>query len=133
MMKLYDASAIMNLLTDPKRVSVLAGNSVLDLTLYEIGNAIWKKMRADQKPLTDCIIIMQHVLIILKSMKSLNVLNVEQDVLTVADKYNMTYYDTAYMVVAMKNNLELVTDDKKMKKSAIEYGIDVYSSDAVSI
>ncbi|MCY4490173.1 MAG: type II toxin-antitoxin system VapC family toxin [Thaumarchaeota archaeon] len=66
-------------------------------------------------------------------MKSLNALNMEQDVLTVANRYNMTYYDTAYVVVAMINNLELVTDDKKMKKSATEYGVNVYSSDAVGI
>ena len=71
------------------------------------------KNDANHKPLTDCITIMQHVLIILKSMKSLNALNIEQDVLTLANRHNMTYYDTAYVIAAMKNNLELVLTIRK--------------------
>ena len=71
------------------------------------------KNDVNHKPLTDCITIMQHVLIILKSMKSLNALNIEQDVPTLANRHNMTYYDTAYVIAAMKNNLELVLTIRK--------------------
>ncbi|WP_054856544.1 hypothetical protein [Vulcanisaeta sp. JCM 16159] len=41
---LFDASSIMNIIKHMKRgaLSILRGNYVLDLTMYEIGNALWK-------------------------------------------------------------------------------------------
>ena len=134
MMRLYDTSAIMNLImTHPERVRVLAGDSILDLTRYEMGNVIWKKIHVNHKPLAECITIMQHMLIILNSMKSLNAMGMEQEVLTVAEQYDMSYYDTAYVVTAMKNGLDLITDDGKMERSARQYGVSVYSSNVIGI
>mgnify|MGYP001626405038 CR=1 FL=1 len=41
---LFDASSIISIIQYMKRnaLRVLSGNYVLDLTIYEIGNAIWK-------------------------------------------------------------------------------------------
>ncbi|MEM3089669.1 MAG: hypothetical protein QXY22_03790 [Candidatus Nitrosotenuis sp.] len=42
--RLYDASAFLNLILNEgsKSLSVLSGQAVLDLTIYEIGNSIWR-------------------------------------------------------------------------------------------
>lgn len=44
MKKLYDTSAMLNLILKKgsQSLSVLSGQAVLDLTIYEIGNSIWK-------------------------------------------------------------------------------------------
>jgi predicted nucleic acid-binding protein len=40
-----------------------------------------------------------------------------------------SFYDSAYLTLAKKYNLELVTDDKKLQKTATDYKIKVSASD----
>lgn len=68
-------------------VKVLRNNYVLDLTIYEVGNAIWRETA------------------LLKYLVEGN-----------AIKIRSTYYGDAYVTVASGEDLTLVTDDKKLIK-----------------
>ena len=44
-----------------------------------------------------------------------------QEILKIAVKENITFYDATYLYMAMKNSLTLVTDDEKLYITANEY------------
>jgi predicted nucleic acid-binding protein len=50
------------------------------------------------------------------------------EVLDTAYKFNLTFYDTAYLVEAKKSGMILVTDDIKLAKAAKNLGINTLSS-----
>jgi predicted nucleic acid-binding protein len=50
------------------------------------------------------------------------------EVLDTAYKFNLTFYDTAYLVEAKKSDMILVTDDIKLTKAAKNLGINTLSS-----
>jgi predicted nucleic acid-binding protein len=50
------------------------------------------------------------------------------EVLDTAYKYNLTFYDTAYLIEAKKNGKILVTDDSQLAKAAENSGIKILSS-----
>ena len=44
-----------------------------------------------------------------------------QEILKIAVKENITFYDATYLYMAMKNSLTLVTDDEKLYITAKKY------------
>ncbi|MEM3974716.1 MAG: type II toxin-antitoxin system VapC family toxin, partial [Ignisphaera sp.] len=56
-----------------------------------------------------------------------NVLNLhsvkgfEKEVMDIAVKEGVTFYDASYMYIAMRNKLTLVTDDRKLMSAARKY------------
>ncbi len=97
-------------------VKILRNNYVLDLTIYEVGNAIWRetallKYLVEDEALTmykDMLKIFSHMNIVKPKNPEL--------VLNLAMKIRLTYYDAAYVTVASEEDLTLVTDDKKLIK-----------------
>jgi len=119
--KLYDASAFLNLiLTEGSNsLSILSGQTVLDLTLYEIGNSIWRIQHL-QKKITreEACSLLDSCVQIISSMNVLDVVGIENQVKEIASDNGQSFYDSAYLAVAKKHGLELVTDDKKLLKVA---------------
>lgn len=124
MPSLFDASSLLNLLVErgEKSIDLLRGNSVLDLTFYEAGNAI-KTMYGQRKigleesgELID---------IVAKLTPFLSVLPVTamslRKTLELAAGESITFYDAAYVFAAEKRKLDLVTDDEKLAKVARKY------------
>ena len=51
-----------------------------------------------------------------------------KEVLKMANEFNLTFYDTAYLAEAKKSGKTLVTDDNKLNKAAENLGIKTLSS-----
>jgi len=113
---LFDASALLNLVRrlGEDSLKILRGNYILTLTIYEIGSALWRETRLLKKLTADeAEEIMKAVVALTKFM---HVIEPEEpiEVLRTSNKIETTFYDAAYMVVALRADLMLVTDDKKL-------------------
>ncbi|ADN50723.1 type II toxin-antitoxin system VapC family toxin [Vulcanisaeta distributa] len=115
---LFDASSIMNITKYLRRdaVKVLRNNYVLDLTIYEVGNAIWRETALLKYLVEDEALTMYKDM--LKIFSYMNIVKPKNPelVLNLAMKIRLTYYDAAYVTVASEEDLTLVTDDKKLIK-----------------
>lgn len=129
--RLYDASAFLNLILNEgsKSLTVLTGQAVLDLTTYEIGNSIWKMLYL-QKKITkaEACSLLDSCLKIISGMKVLYIKGHEEDVKELSSGVGQSFYDSAYLVVAKNHDLELITDDKKLLKAALNSKIEASSS-----
>jgi len=132
MRRLYDTSALLNLLLNKgsKSLSVLSGQAVLDLTTYELGNSIWKLSYLQKKiTKTEACTLLDVCLKVMSNMKILNIKDTEEDVKELSVGMGQSFYDSAYLTLAKKHNLELITDDKKLQKTASDCKIKVSASD----
>ncbi|MCC6032792.1 MAG: type II toxin-antitoxin system VapC family toxin [Desulfurococcaceae archaeon] len=120
-MYLFDASAIVNLVKKGC-LKPLADGVTLDLAIYEALNAVWKEyavlQRIDAETAVSLIEILEGVFTIipLESIK-----NHETEVFKLASKEDLTIYDSSYVYVALKKELILITDDKKLARKASHY------------
>jgi len=129
--RLYDTSALLNLLLNKgaKSLSVLSGQAVLDLTTYEIGNSIWKLSYLQNKiTKTEACTFLDACLKVMSNMKVLDIKDAEEDVKELSSEIGQSFYDSAYLALAKKHNLELVTDDKKLQKAALACKIKLSTS-----
>ena len=92
----------------------------MDFIRYEIGNAVWRKLPDDRyhKPS-----LSRACLGFLSEMNLLGVHGMEEDVADTLVSTGLTFYDSAYVTVAKKYELELVTDDEDMLKAAPVCGV----------
>lgn len=86
--------------------------AILDLTVYEIGNAIWKEYRRGR--VVDPSPVAEAFKEILKDLKKLSVGDEFQEILNTAIESNITFYDASYIHVARKHKLKLITEDKDL-------------------
>ena len=120
--RLYDTSALLNLLLGEgsKSLAILSGQAVLDLTTYELGNSIWRLSHLQKKiTKTEACALLDACLEVRSNMKVLDIKGLEEDVKELSYDMGQSFYDSAYLVVAKKRGLELVTDDKKLQKAAL--------------
>ena len=109
---LFDASSVIYALK-LRSLKVLYDNYIQWLTIYEVVNALWKKAT-----LTKAISPQEASEIVklftktLGFMKMLSPHPYEDEILSIAGELNITAYDASYIVLAEKNGLTLVTEDK---------------------
>jgi len=134
---LFDASSIVNMAAfgGGKVVDVVTevDASVLPLTYYEVGNAIWKMHHLIKKLDREEAISLLEV-----SMKLLDRLKIiecsrddSSEIVNLALDQNLTFYDASYLFVATKHQLSLITDDGKLSKIATNLKIENRSSAAI--
>ena len=126
---LLDANAFLDLV---KRRTLVKGQYILDLTIYEIGNAIWKEAVLF-KTLTkdEAVTLMDEITNI---VQKLNIIRIQDDldkIMEIAIKEQLTFYDAAYLYFAKKYQLILVTNDKKLYNAAKDK-IKVLRSDEIN-
>ena len=96
---LLDASALYPLILKLKEGLLLYRDrfAILDLTIYEVGNAVWRAYRrgAIKQPVLVARIFEE----VLKGLKKLSVGPVLLEVLDIAAKSSVTFYDTSYVYV----------------------------------
>jgi predicted nucleic acid-binding protein len=120
--RLYDTSALLNLLLSEgsRSLAILSGQAILDLTTYDLGNSIWRLSHLQKKiTKTEACTLLDVCLEVRSNMKVLSIKGLEEDVKELSSGMGQSFYDSAYLVVAKKLNLELVTDDKKLQKAAL--------------
>ena len=117
---LLDASVIYPLLDYINKVDVKKVY-ILDLTFYEVGNAIWKDYRIHKK-IKDPFILAKLFHELLRKFNVLRDLPM-QEVMRVAVERGLTYYDASYVFAAISRSLTLVSNDKDLleKGSAISF------------
>lgn len=122
MARLYDASAFFNLLTHGiPQTRDFEGQAVLDLTQYELGHIIRKRYAEIGKE--DAMRLLDKCINLTARMRVLCIHGVERDVVAMSIMAKLSFYDSAYVVVARQHGLELVTDDHKMLAAARGNGI----------
>lgn len=118
-MNLLDASAFLNLCSRG-RVGKLSGSSILSLTWYEVGNAIWKQVRRGRMSEDLAREFLETVLQVMANLEVLNPSNWLK-ILDIALEESLSFYDASYIQVARERDLRLVTDDKRLYEVARRY------------
>lgn len=122
---LFDASAVVDVVIGPRPIGLVFDAVLLDLTVYEAANAIWKtglaQDRLPDEQLTDAVDILsrleQEV-----SLAPVSTLDLEQT-MGVARDTELTYYDAVYLATATRESLSLVTEDEALREAALECGL----------
>jgi len=124
---LVDASALYPLILKLREeiLSYADKLAVLDLTLYEVGNVLWKEHKKGKiKDLGSSAALFQEAL---APLNRLTVDNLEE-VLKVAVERNLTFYDASYVYVAEKLSLKLVTEDEEiLEKCSDAVNLEIFS------
>ena len=116
---LFDASSLMLLIkkADVKSiVECLQDSLILDLTFYEVGNAVWKES-ALLKFLTPQEVTRLGTMaqtILAKIGKTINEGEDFKKILQIAQDEKLSFYDSSYVFFAKQKGLQLVTEDKKL-------------------
>jgi predicted nucleic acid-binding protein len=81
---------------------------VPDLLIYEVGNALWKGKKLDQAKLQTCLDILYSSPLKYSSVKSFL-----QSTINFMYKYDLTFYDAAYVGLAASQQTSLITANPK--------------------
>jgi len=113
---LLDTSALYPLIIRLREKLLLYENRfvILDLTIYEIGNTIWKEYKRGS--IKDLALVVDMFKEIIKNLEKLNIGQKILEVLEIAKKNNITFYDASYIYVAKEYKLKLVTEDLDLLK-----------------
>ncbi len=111
----FDASSIFKSIIDNK-INILIGNYTDNLAKYELGNTIWKKYYIKKEiSVKEYSIISRIVFGTLKLLKILDPTGSEQDILDIARKIGITFYDATYVYHSKRLGSPLVTEDYKLR------------------
>ncbi|QOJ79070.1 type II toxin-antitoxin system VapC family toxin [Infirmifilum lucidum] len=115
-MYLLDSSALYPLvLALGEGVLDVAGRvSILTLTPYEVGNAVWKEYRAGGiKRLEPVVELFSSIL---GEFRRVDPLEYWSSILSLAVRENLSFYDASYLYVSRVLGLVLVSEDSDLKK-----------------
>jgi predicted nucleic acid-binding protein len=124
-MYIFDSGAIAILLKrlKDKSIEVLGGETILDLTRYELGNALWKecalKKLINPEEAADRAGDMAKMLEILNVEEIASIKDFRQ-VMELAVKLRLTFYDASYLYMAKSKGLTFVTEDRELYRKAGE-------------
>lgn len=131
---LFDASSMVQVIKsyeEEKTLRLFSENCILDLTKYEVGNALWKEhmlrrvIEADElKELLDLV----RTIILRTKVISIDAQDLP-DVAEVATNERITFYDASYVIAAKVQNLTLVTEDANLAKAASKHTKAVHARD----
>lgn len=123
---LLDASAFILLI---KKANVqttfqcLQNSLVLDLTVYEVGNALWRESSLAQYLTPEEAKTLEKVaqIILSRTDKILNEDITFQKIMEIAKTENLSFYDSSYIYFAKQKNIKLITEDQTLKAKAQKY------------
>jgi predicted nucleic acid-binding protein len=121
-MPIIDASSIQAALRrhGADAAQLLHAQTILDLTLYELGNIIWKETRDPAEAETRA-----QALEKLLSITKIHRITPQAlpDIARNAVKHSLTFYDAAYLTTAQTTEETLITEDNELLKAATETGL----------
>ncbi|MGA2385197.1 MAG: type II toxin-antitoxin system VapC family toxin [Candidatus Bathyarchaeia archaeon] len=123
---LIDASAFMLLIkkADPKStIKFLQDSSILDLTYYEVGNAVWKESVLTKLLTPDAAKTLQRTAetVLAKIDRISGEADSFEKIMEIAQLEKLTFYDSSYIHFAKEKGLQLITEDKELKTKAQKY------------
>jgi len=121
-MMIFDASSIINLF-EQKKIEKVMNGFCLNLSIYELGNFVWKISNLYKIiNLNEGINLLEALIDIFNSLNKIETKSEDYlEILKIAYKENLTFYDASYLHAAIKNNLPLVTDDEKLYTASKKY------------
>jgi len=121
---LLDASAIYPLLIKLREKVIAHADKflILDLTIYEVGNAIWKEYRRGK--IKDIKSVSELFKQMFNNIHTLSIKNEIEKVLDLAIKENLTFYDASYLQAARTHGVRLVTEDQDLLKFPESINVD---------
>ena len=129
---LFDSNIIYRLIRELPQGAMekLVEGSTIYLAYYELGNALWREslllkrisIEEAEKSLDLMYSILEHMQVSMLDKET------GKEVLHTAHKFNLTFYDTAYLATAKKTGKTLVTDDVKLAKASEKLCIKTLSS-----
>lgn len=118
---LFDSSALFKAIKENK-IEALIGNYTLELARYELGNILWKNFALQAKATEQEIRILAKIIKqALNTMEILQISCSEQEILEIAAKLKITFYDASYAYFANTKNLTFITEDSQLLKKLIPY------------
>jgi len=131
--KIFDASAIINIIIrkGSESLKLTKGQKILDLTIYEVGNSIWRLTYLDRKITNvQACSLLDSFLRLTQQMQILRIDDIEKEhAKEISLKEGLTFYDSAYLVLAKDKNSMLVTDDATLRRVASKYVKAISSED----
>jgi predicted nucleic acid-binding protein len=120
---LLDASAFMFLIkkAEPQATAhCLQESVILDLTYYEVGNAVWKESSLTRMITShESEVLTATAQTILGKMEKIEgEANSFRGILDLAKKEKLTFYDSSYIFFSKEKGLKLVTEDKELYTKA---------------
>ncbi|WP_054854409.1 type II toxin-antitoxin system VapC family toxin [Vulcanisaeta distributa] len=108
----FDASAIIRLveLKPDKAVNALRNQYTIDLAYYEIGNYLWRISKLTTVNVELLLKVFNNVI----GFMNVVPIGLNSDVIDLARRMNITYYDASYVYLTMKLNAKLVTEDREL-------------------
>lgn len=120
-MYLLDSSSIINLVKR-RKLEAFENAGTIDLALYECLNAVWKEALLLKRLKEETALkLASSIAKIFASIETYSITGFEDEVLKLALKEGITFYDASYLYVAIKNNFILVTDDERLKDIASKH------------
>jgi len=121
---LIDASALYTLLKKRRDivVEIIDASAIIDLTKYEIGNALWVEWRRGliENPKRT----MRGWMKLLSFIREIQLDRGELDeVEDLALELSLPFYDASYIYIARRMGLTLLTDDVEMRDKAAKLGV----------
>ena len=98
---------------------MINGNFIQWLTVYEVLNGLWKEVKLVKSiSLEEAMAIVKVLEKVVRHMNILSPRGLEEEIVGIALRYDVTVYDASYIALARANNLVLVTEDRKLKERA---------------
>lgn len=123
---LIDTSSLLFLVRserENRKVDIIKESKILDLTYYEIGNAVWKESELLKTlPKNELDLVIDAFVKTLEITETVRVSKSDfVDVLILAKTEGLTFYDASYLNVASMNGMTLVTEDQKLQQIGRKY------------
>ena len=130
---LFDASSILTIVRELKgdAPDKLADGVTISLAYYEVGNALWREsflLKRISQPVAENLLKEMYAIMGVMKVATLQEENEGNAILAAASKFNLTFYDSAYLTEANKSKSTLVTDDKKLAAMAQKAGVKTLTS-----
>ena len=116
---LFDASSIYKLVVQGKALPLVDGITIT-LAPYELGNIVWKEHLL-HKALTysEAAAVLETINGVVDKMAVVNIVGRHKEILEVASKNSVSFYDASYIVIAKQTGSTLVTEDGSLAKKAM--------------
>lgn len=88
--------------------------STLDLATYEVGNAVWRRVRRGELSMEEGNVVVSTLLSLLETFEVFSYREVAADAFRLAVDAGITAYDAAYVVLAKKLDARLITLDGEL-------------------
>ena len=133
-MYLLDSSAIIILLKKFRKEAVkyIEGKYTLSLAKFELGNVIWKEcVLRSIISFDDALGKVKYVAKILRIMQVLDINSPKDfhETMELAINHKLTFYDSAYLYIAKKHKLILVTEDVELRERSEKAGVEAINVD----